>query len=93
MCRWSAISSPADPRAFVQASIASARAGLTCVVVQTRGFHMIVIGTRSPSAIAAVFASSASPDASPSKSSESTKSRVASDASVPSRSRTRISIR
>jgi len=101
MCRWSAISSPVDPRAFVQASIASARAGLTCVVVQTRGFHMIVIGTRSPSAIAAAFASSASPDASPSKSSvhttysgaESTKSRVASDASVPSRSRTRISIR
>ena len=56
-------------RALVQAVIASARAALTCEVVQARGFHMIVIGIFRVSAIAAVFASSGSPAASPSKSS------------------------
>src|SRR2546429_3252892 len=46
MWRCSESSSPLATRDFVQASIASARAAETWVVVHTRGFHMIVIGTR-----------------------------------------------
>ena len=68
MCTCSESSSPFATRAFVQESIASARAAETCVVVHTRGFHMIVIGISCSSAIAAVFASAWSLDASPSKS-------------------------
>ncbi len=72
MCRWSDSSSPFATRAFVHASIASARAGATCVVVQTRGFHMIVIGIFCSSAMAAVLANAGSLEASPSKSSVQT---------------------
>src|SRR5213592_5059611 len=69
---WRDSSSPFVTRAFVHSSIAAARADGTWVVVQTRGFHMIVIGIVSSSAIAAVLAIASSLDASPSKSSVQT---------------------
>ncbi len=72
MCRCSESSSPFATRAFVQASIASARGAAICVVVQTRGFHMIVMGIFFSSAMAAVFAIAWSLEASPSKSSVQT---------------------
>jgi len=55
-------------RSLVHASIASAREALTCVVVHARGFHITVIGTPKPSAIAPCRHLSVS-GASPSKSS------------------------
>ncbi len=99
MCKCSETSSPFEARSFVHASIAAARASPTWTVVQTRGFHMIVIGTPKPSAIAAVFASSLSAEASPSKSSvhttysgaESLNSCVATTVSPPA-SRSTMSI-
>src|SRR4029079_1801650 len=98
--RWSATSAyPELSMLLVQFAMTSARSFVTCSVVQTRGFHMIVIGARYARAMSHTLFMVSLDAASPSKSRvhtkysgwDSTNDHEPTTLSVPSASRTSAS--